>query len=75
MAWSDNPYTRIYYFRLFSIMIALGWWNGTFFQSVLILAVAKCLEGTVFEMATINRGARARNSSGRSSETAKAHRG
>jgi len=57
MAWSDNPYTRIYYFRLFSTMIALGWWNGTFFQSVLILAVAKCLEGTVLEMATINRGA------------------
>jgi len=57
MAFSDNPYTRIYYFRLFSTMIALGWWNGTFFQSVLILAVAKCLEGTCFEMATISRGA------------------
>jgi len=56
MAYSDNPYTRIYYFRLFSTMIVLGWWNGTFFQSVLILAVAECLKGTWFEMATISRG-------------------
>merc|ERR550534_499885 len=55
MAFSDMPYTRIYYFRLFSIMITVGWWNGVFLQSVLILLVAKCTSGTCLELSTISR--------------------
>jgi len=55
MAFSDLLYTRLYYFRLFSTMIAIGWWNGVFLQSVLLVMVAKMLEGTCMELVTIDR--------------------
>jgi len=58
MAFSDLAYTRIYYFRLFSIMILIGWWNGVFLQSTMLMAVANLLDGTCLALDTISKGNR-----------------
>jgi len=56
MAFSDLSFIRIYYFRLFSVMIFIGWWNGVFFQSTMLMAVATALDGTCLALDTISKG-------------------
>jgi len=54
MAFSDIPYTRIYYFRLFVIITGFGWFNGVFLQSALLSIAAAIFKDTFFDLGTIS---------------------
>jgi len=54
MAFSDIPYTRVYYFRLFVIITGFGWFNGVFLQSALLSLAASIFKNTFFDLGTIS---------------------
>jgi len=54
MAFSDIPYTRTYYFRLFVIITGFGWVNGVFMQSALLSLAAKIFRNTLLDLETIS---------------------